>query len=233
MRWLRRKRFWLFVAVVIGIALITVFFPKSWFVALKNWLRTLGIWAIPMFIGVYVGVTLLALPNALLMLGAGTLFGFSKGLLYVSIADTLGAVACFIVGKTIARKRIQRWISRRPHWQEFDHAIARKGWKIVLLTRLSPILPSSVLNYGFSCTKIQFTQYVLFSWLGMLPVIAFYVYLGAFGSALFQKQQGPQWLILQGLGLAVTIATAFYTTRLAKRAIAQAETAEEPSKSLT
>ena len=227
MRWLRRKRFWLFVAVVVGIALITVFFPKGWFVTFRNWLRTLGAWSIPMYIGVYVGVTLLALPNALLMLGAGTLFGFTKGLLYVSIADTLGALACFVVGKTIARKRIKRWISRRPHWKELDQAIARKGWKIVLLTRLSPILPSSVLNYGFSCTKVKFTHYLLFSWLGMLPVIAFYVYLGAFGSALFRQQQGPQWMILQGLGLAATIATAFYTTRLAKRALTQAEGAEE------
>jgi len=227
MRWLRRKRFWLFVAVVVGIALITVFFPKGWFVIFRNWVRTLGVWAIPMYIGVYVGVTLFALPNALLMLGAGTLFGFTKGLLYVSIADTLGALACFVVGKTIARERIKRWISRRPNWQDFDQAIARKGWKIVLLTRLSPILPSSVLNYGFSCTKVKFTDYLLFSWLGMLPVIAFYVYLGAFGSALFRQHQGPQWMILQGLGLAATIATAFYTTRLAKRALTQTEGAEK------
>ena len=227
MRWLRRKRFWLFLAIVVGVALISVFFLKGWFVVLRNWLRTLGVWAIPMYIGVYVGVTVLALPNALLMLGAGTLFGFTKGLLYVSIADTLGALACFVVGTTIARQRIKRWMSRRPHWQELDKAIARKGWKIVLLTRLSPILPSSVINYGFSCTKVKFTHYLAFSWLGMLPVIAFYVYLGAFGSALFRQQQGPQWMIWQGLGLAATIATAFYTTQLAKRALAQAEGAED------
>lgn len=227
MRWLRRKRFWLFIAIVVGVALISVFFLKDWFVVIRNWLQTLGIWSIPMYMSVYVGVTLLALPNALLMLGAGTLFGFTKGLVYVSIADTLGAVACFIVGKTIARQQIKRWISRRPHWKELDQAIAHKGWKIVLLTRLSPILPSSVLNYGFSCTKIKFTHYLLCSWVGMLPVIAFYVYLGAFGSALFRQNQGPQWMILQGLGLSTTIATAFYTTRLARRALAQAEGTEE------
>jgi len=225
MRLLRRKRFWLFVATIAVIALISVFFLKGWFINLKNWLRTLGPWALPMFIVVYILMTIAGLPNALLMLGSGTLFGFSKGLLYASIADVLGAIACYAVGKTVARKQIKKWLAKNPKFKEIDKAIARKGWKIILLTRLSPILPSSILNYGFSCTKVKFRDYVIFTWIGMLPVIAFYVYLGSFGFRMFNRDGAPQNLLLQVGGLLATVATAVYTTRVAKRALEQAEDA--------
>ncbi|MEP0868790.1 TVP38/TMEM64 family protein [Trichocoleus desertorum AS-A10] len=225
MRLLRRKRFWLFVATIAVITLISVLFLKGWFINLRSWLRTLGPWSIPMFIAVYVLMTLAGLPNALLMLGSGTLFGFSKGVLYASIADILGATACYVVGKTIARKQIKKWLAKNPKFLEIDKAIARKGWKIILLTRLSPVLPSSVLNYGFSCTKVKFRDYFIFTWIGMLPVIAFYVYLGSFGFRMMGREGSPQSLLLQLSGLLATVATAIYTTRVAKRALAQAEDA--------
>src|SRR6476646_10896969 len=223
MRLLLRKRFWLFVATIAVIAVISVFFLKGWFINLKNWLRTLGPWALPMFIVVYILMTLAGLPNALLMLGSGTLFGFSKGVLYASIADILGATACYVVGKTIARKQIKKWLAKNPKFIEIDKAIARKGWKIILLTRLSPILPSSILNYGFSSTKVKFRDYFIFTWIGMLPVVAFYVYRGSFGVRMFGKSGTPENLLLQLAGLLATIATAIYTTRVAQRALAQAE----------
>ncbi|HEY9860999.1 MAG TPA: TVP38/TMEM64 family protein [Candidatus Obscuribacterales bacterium] len=223
MRLLRRKRFWLFVATIAVVALISVLFLKGWLVNIRNWLRTLGPWAIPVFISVYILMTLAGLPNALLMFGSGTLFGFSKGLLYASIADILGATACYVVGKTIARKQVKKWLAKNPKFMEIDKAIARKGWKIILLTRLSPVLPSSLLNYGFSCTKVKFRDYFIFTWIGMLPVVAFYVYLGSFGFRMFGKSGTPENLLVQLAGLLATVATAVYTTRLAQRAIAQAE----------
>nr|WP_290222151.1 TVP38/TMEM64 family protein [Trichocoleus desertorum] len=223
MRLLRRKRFWLFVATIAVIALISVLFLKGWFLNFRNWLRTLGPWAIPAFITVYILMTLAGLPNALLMLGSGTLFGFSKGVLYASIADILGATACYVVGKTIARKQIKKWLAKNPKFLELDKAIARKGWKIILLTRLSPILPSSLLNYGFSCTKVKFRDYFIFTWIGMLPVVSFYVYLGSFGFRMFGKSGTPENLLIQLAGLLATIATALYTTRVAQQALRQAE----------
>lgn len=222
MGWIRSRKVWLFVLFGILFAVLGSTLPvKEWVFAGKNWFITLGFWAMPAFILIYLLATIFCLPNIVLILLAGTLFGQVKGVMLVSLADTLGAIACFIIGRTIARSAIERWMSKRPNFAQLDSAVGRKGWKIVLLTRLSPLVPSNVLNYGFSCTKVNFWQYCFFSWLGMLPVIVFYVYIASFGIFVFSDKLTPSKLALQTLGLLVTIGTALYTTRLARKALSK------------
>jgi uncharacterized membrane protein YdjX (TVP38/TMEM64 family) len=85
----------------------------EWFLATNRGLATLGLWAIPAFILLYLVATVLGLPNVLLILVAGSLFGVGKGTVVASIADTLGAVLCFFIGRTFARKRIKRWMQKQ------------------------------------------------------------------------------------------------------------------------
>lgn len=191
----------------------------DWFVAIKKWFIPLGPVAIPVFIFIYLLATVLGMPNLLLILVAGALFGFVKGVFAVSTADTLGAIACFLLGRTIARDRIKKWLSKHPHLSQLDYAIAQKGWKILLLTRLSPLVPSNLLNYGFSCTKVNFWQYSFFSWLGMLPVISLYVYMGSFGVSLLKNDLTPQKLALQFVGLLLAGVATFYVTRITRKAL--------------
>jgi uncharacterized membrane protein YdjX (TVP38/TMEM64 family) len=219
---LTKKKVWLLIAAV-GIAIAVAglsFLPlQDWLVAIKNWLQTLGSWAVPAFILIYVVATVIGLPAAIFFLVAGTLFGFFKGFIIVSIADTLGASICFLLGRTVARQRIKKWIAKRPQFVELDKAVARKGWKIVFLTRLSPIVPSNILNYGFSLTKVKFWHYLVFSWLGMLPIIGLYVYLGSAGANLASGGNSPGKIALQVLGLGVTVGAIAYTTKLAKKTL--------------
>lgn len=226
--WLRRKRFWLLAfGTVLLIGLGSRLPLAEWFTQLRQWLPTLGPWAVPAFVLLYLMATVLGLPNILLILVAGSLFGLVKGIIVASIADTLGAIVCFWVGRTIARERIKRWIGRRPRFSQLDQAVGRKGWKILLLTRLSPLVPSNVLNYGFSCTRVNFWQYSFFSWLGMLPVITLYVYLGSFGAKLLTDGLTPPKLALQTLGLGLAVTAGFYTTRLTQQAMAEPCPAED------
>jgi uncharacterized membrane protein YdjX (TVP38/TMEM64 family) len=217
---LRAKKFWMFLLAGVLLAVVASNLPlQDWIVLVKDWIVTLGFWAIPGFVLVYLLATILCLPNVLLMLIGGTLFGLGKGIIAVSIADTMGAVACFFIGRTIARKRVKNWMCKNPKFAQLDHAVNQKGWKILLLTRLSPLLPSNLLNYGFSCTKVNFWQYCFFSWLGMLPVIALYVYLGSFGTSIFNSELTPEKLVWQGIGLLITLATTIYTTYFARKAL--------------
>jgi uncharacterized membrane protein YdjX (TVP38/TMEM64 family) len=227
--WLDSKKFWLVMLGGILFALVGSQLPlKDWFMVLRNWLGALGTWAMPTFILLYLLATIVGLPNVILILVAGALFGLVKGIILVSFSDTLGGIACFAIGRTIARKHIKRWINKYPNFAQLDLAVGKKGWKVLLLTRLSPLVPSNILNYGFSCTKVNFWQYCLFSWLGMLPTIFLYVYAGAFGTFMFDGKLTPRKLALQTVGLLVTIAAAFYTTRLARKALTPDCPAEEP-----
>lgn len=214
--WLGSKKFWLLIAVIGAIAAATAILPLELYAEqLRQWLSSLGIWALPAFVVLYTLISVVGFPNIILILIAGGVFGIVKGIISASIADTIGAVVCFILGRTIAREQVEKLIQKNKNWQQVDRALAKKGWKILLLSRLSPIIPSNILNYGFSCTKVGFGQYIGLTWLGMLPVISFYVCLGYFGSSWPSSNHQS----LQIGGLILTFITALYTTRLAKKAI--------------
>ncbi|MGF1587834.1 MAG: TVP38/TMEM64 family protein [Pleurocapsa sp.] len=189
-------------------------FWHEWLFQAHHWLSSLGYLAYPAFISIYLLATLVGLPAIFLFLAAGSLFGFIPGLLLVSVADTLSVAVCYLLGRTVARKKVSEWISQRPHWGEFDRAVARKGWKIVFLTRLSPIVPSNILNYGFSLTRINFWQYLFVSWLAMLPVIALYVYLASVGTNLLSGSDDPKQITASVIGLITALMAIAYTTKL-------------------
>jgi uncharacterized membrane protein YdjX (TVP38/TMEM64 family) len=187
----------------------------EWLLQANHWLSSLGYLAYPAFISIYLAATLVGLPAIFLFLAAGSLFGFVPGLILVSLADTLSVAICYKLGRTVARKKVSEWIAQRPQWGELDRAVARKGWKIVFLTRLSPIVPSNVLNYGFSLTRINFWQYLFVSWLAMLPVIALYVYLASVGTNLLSgNNDDPRQLTASIIGLVTALMAIAYTTKL-------------------
>ena len=192
---------------------------STWLSSADVWLADQGVWTLPIFTLAYVGAAVVGLPNIVLILAAGTLFGLTEGVINASIADTLSIAACFMIGQSFGRRWIIRLVQENSRFHQLDHAFSQKGWKIVLLTRLSPILPSNVLNYGFSLTRINFWEYLFFSWLGMLPVIFTYVYVGAFGEAILTPSQSPENLALQAIGLLATVGVMFYTTRLTASAL--------------
>ncbi|MEO1620389.1 MAG: TVP38/TMEM64 family protein [Cyanobacteria bacterium J06632_3] len=220
--WLRRKRIWAAIAAASCITAIITHLPISlWLGNIGEWIAGQGVWTVPIFIAIYIVAAVLGLPNIVLILAAGPLFGLAEGVISASIADTLSIAACFLIGQTVGRRWITGLVKENSRFHKLDRAFAQKGWKIVLLTRLSPILPSNVLNYGFSVTRINFWEYLFFSWLGMLPVIFTYVYVGTFGANILTFNQQPENLLFQGLGLLATVGVMIYTTQLTASALKQ------------
>jgi uncharacterized membrane protein YdjX (TVP38/TMEM64 family) len=199
----------------------------EWLFKGQDWLESLGYWTLPAYIGIYLIATLVGLPGVFLFVAAGSMFGWLKGSIVVSVADTLSISLCYVLGRTIARKAIKNWLARRPRFAHLDRAVEKKGWKIVLLTRMSPILPSNILNYSFSLTKINFWHYLLASWLGMLPAIALYVYLGSVGVNLIEGQGNPAQTILSVSGIITTVIALIYTTKLAQKILSEAANSEQ------
>src|SRR6266852_2281286 len=187
-----------------------------------DWIGKLGPWGPVIFVGLYVVATVLFVPGSVLTLGAGAVFGVALGSVCVSISATLGATAAFLVGRYVARDAIARKIGKNEKFATIDRAVADEGWKIVLLTRLSPVFPFTLLNYAFGLTRVKLSHYVLASWIGMIPGTVMYVYLGSLvnvGAGHRQRTVG-EWA-LYGVGLLATIAVTVLVTRLAKKALAQ------------
>src|SRR5712691_872607 len=195
-----------------------------------DWIGKLGPWGPVIFVGVYVVATVFFIPGSVVTLGAGAVFGVVLGSVCVSISATLGATAAFLVGRYLARDAIARKIEKNEKFTTIDRAVANEGWKIVFLTRLSPVFPFTLLNYAFGLTRVTLSQYVLASWIGMMPGTVMYVYLGSLvnvGAGHRQRTTG-EW-VLYGVGLLATMVVTVFVTRLAKKALAKKISSSEAS----
>lgn len=189
------------------------------------WISGLGPLGLLIFITLYIVACVFLLPGSVLTLGAGIVFGVVMGFVAVSIGSTLGATCAFLVGRYLARGWVAGRIAGNEKFKAVDEAVAQEGWKIVLLTRLSPIFPFNLLNYAFGLTKVSLKHYFVASWLGMIPGTVMYVYIGSLIGDLAQLDAGgrarttAEW-ILYGSGLLATVVVTVFVTRLARRALA-------------
>ncbi|XP_042035509.1 TVP38/TMEM64 family membrane protein slr0305-like [Salvia splendens] len=183
-----------------------------------------------LFVAVYAGLEILALPAIPLTMSAGLLFGTFTGTIIVSISGTVAASIAFLIARYFARERILKLVEGNKKFLAIDKAIGENGFKVVTLLRLSPLLPFSLGNYLYGLTSVEFIPYVLGSWLGMLPGTWAYVSAGAFGRAILQEESelrgltggnGQLWTL--GIGLLATALAATYVTRLAQDAVKDIE----------
>src|SRR5437660_59005 len=218
-----RWKWALYVIAGIGIVLALKYFHvQDLLKSALDWIGKLGPWGPVIFAGLYVVATVLFVPGSVLTLGAGAVFGVVLGSVCVSISATLGATAAFLVGRYLARDASARKIEKNEKFASIDRAVADEGWKVVFLTRLSPVFPFTLLNYAFGLTRVRLSHYVLASWIGMMPGTVMYVYLGSLvnvGAGHRQRTVG-EW-VLYGVGLVATIAVTVFVTRLAMKALAK------------
>jgi uncharacterized membrane protein YdjX (TVP38/TMEM64 family) len=190
-----------------------------------RWVEGLGAAGAAVYVALYVVACVLFIPGSLLGLGAGAIYGVARGAALVSLASTLGAAAAFLLGRYLARGWVASRIAGNPRFAAIDAAVGREGWKIVLLTRLSPVFPFNLLNYAYGLTRVSLRGYVLASWVGMFPGTLLYVYLGSLAGRLAgigtaaEGATGVRWA-LTVLGLGATAAVTLFVARLARRALA-------------
>lgn len=192
------------------------------------WVKDLGAIGVLAYILIYNLATVLFIPGSLLTLGGGAIYGVVWGSLYVFIAATLGATLAFLIGRYVAQDWVSKKIKGNVTFNAIASAVAQDGFKVVLLTRLSPIFPFNLLNYAFGVTQVSLKDYILGS-VGMLPGTILYVYLGSLAGdltsiaakqTLSSEAQAAQWVI-RIIGLVATIAVTLYITRIAKKALAE------------
>jgi uncharacterized membrane protein YdjX (TVP38/TMEM64 family) len=189
-----------------------------------TWIDSLGSVGAIAFIIIYIVATIALIPASLLSLGAGVVFGVVFGSLYVLVGSILGAVAAFLIGRYFARDWIAQKIKGNRKFMAIDEAVGREGFKIVTLTRLSPIFPFILLNYLYSITGVSLKDYILGS-VGMIPGIITFVYIGSLGESIATLGMETQttnpaleWTI-RIIGLMATVAVTAYVTKIARQAL--------------
>lgn len=171
------------------------------------------------FIGTYTVCAVLVVPGSILTLAAGFAFGLSAGVVLVSIGSVAGAACAFLVARFVARDWIAERVSHMPRFRALDSATRQQGFMIVFLARLSPLFPFNLLNYGLGLTGVRFRDFVLATWIGMLPATVLYVYVGTLAKNVSALTGGLETGVVgRGLLAAGFVATAALTVLITRKA---------------
>src|SRR5919109_4645575 len=211
-------------AIVAGVLFLPV---RQWFMEFDGYVKSLGAFGPLVVALLYVVSTVLFIPGSALTVGAGTLFGLKTGFVVVLVGANLGALCSFLLARGFLREKVASWAAANPKFRLLDQAIGNQGFKMIFLSRLSPAFPFVLLNYLLGLTGVRTGAYVLANLLGMLPGIFLYVYIGVAARDAIDGQAdataGFYQQILKYVGLAATVAVVVLVTRIARRALREAE----------
>jgi len=188
----------------VGLAYRDQFEPAlTW---LEQHIEALGPWGPLAYVLIYIVWSLAGLPGSLITIAGGSIFESQPmiALVSVSLGSTLGAGACFLVARRFARDSVRSWVMQREAFAKLDRATETHGVWVVAITRLLPIFPFNLLNYGFGLTRVGFWKYLAVSWACMLPATVIVV-LGV-GSLLSAIREGKvPWPIVVGFVVALIV----------------------------
>ncbi len=204
-----KRRALLFALFLAALLAAFLFLPvREWLIQMMAWAQAHPRSAWVSFILAYILAAVLMVPGSIPNLAAGALFGVALGVPLVCLASTLGAACAFLAGRFLARGWVEARLQGMPRFRALDRAVARKGWLIVLLARLSLLLPYNLLNYALGLTRVSFGAYLFGTFAGMLPAIFLYVYLGSMAGSLASPEPLAAPAIPQPLFIAGLVATA-------------------------
>jgi uncharacterized membrane protein YdjX (TVP38/TMEM64 family) len=183
-----------------------------------------GVWSAICYPILYACCNVLLLPGGILSIGGGFFFGLWWGFLIVLIGNVTGAAISFFIGRTIGRRWLERRLEKSRRLHALEPAMEREGWKLILLSQLHPLFPSSLMNYLYGLTKIRFRTCMVWIAIGQAPGLFLYAYLGTLGQLGLRLARGEThprayeyWV--WGGGLLVSLAILVLVGRIALRVL--------------
>jgi uncharacterized membrane protein YdjX (TVP38/TMEM64 family) len=133
--------------------------------------------AVVSFILLYIAVTGLSLPGAVILtLGGGFLFGSILATIFVNVGATVGATLAFLAARYVLRDWVERKFGR---WLEpLQQGFAKNAFSYLLTLRLIPLFPFFVVNLVSGLTRMNVGTYVAATALGIIPGSFVYAYAG-------------------------------------------------------
>jgi uncharacterized membrane protein YdjX (TVP38/TMEM64 family) len=189
-----------------------------------------GVWSAICYPLLYACCNVLLLPGGFLSLGGGFFFGLWWGFLINLVGNVGGAAISFYISRWIGRRWLHRKLMQNPTLEALEPAVQREGWKIILLSQLHPLFPTSLLNYLYGLTTIRFRTCILWVAIGQAPGLFLYAYLGTLGQLGLNLVRGksnprPVEYWLWGGGLVFSVVILMMLGRIALRLLHEAEEA--------
>jgi len=158
---------------------VVVYILKQFF----EWVQSIGFWGNIMFVVMFF---IVSFPFVLggyipLTMGAGSLYGVLYGTITVSIGSTLGGILAYWICKRLADRWLDMSVLRSSsHFQLFTNILkaSEHTFVVTLLARWAP-MPYGLQNIFFVLAEIPFRDFVIVTWIGLLPLQVLYTYFGS------------------------------------------------------
>lgn len=178
--WQKRARLSKWVSAVVLIILFILLHNMlgGWLNAFVEWCGGLG-WGAPFLLALATGMlTFFMLPSFPMMVGAGVVLprmwgmfvGQFTAIMAVMSGLWAGSMLAFVLGRTLMRKWAEERLNKLAWMRVINSMVADEGWWVVMLARMSPLLPAEIFNYACSLTPISFTGFALGSLGSVVPV---------------------------------------------------------------
>ena len=218
----------LLLAALLVAWLVRTFPVADYITRAQTAIGSMEIWGGILYPLLFAACNILLLPGGLVAIGSGLFFGLWWGFLLNMLGCLAGAAAAFGITRAVGRQWIEHHFFRDPKWAALDRLIARDGWKIIFLSQVHPLFPTSLLNYLYGITRIRFGTCMIWIALGQAPGLFLYAYLGTlaqFGLKIVRGKSHPfphEYALWIG-GLVLTLTVTIALARLALRILAEAE----------
>ena len=126
-------------------------------------------------------MTVIGVPGTVLTIVGGSLFGLWHGTFISIISATLGALCAFWAARYMLQNYAQRRFSKSKRLTRYQAAVLEQPFSFVLTTRLIPISPYNLVNYLFGLTSINWIDYTLATFIGVIPGSFAYSWIGYSG----------------------------------------------------
>ena len=194
---IRRAIYWQLAALIVAIVLISAlsrFFPVVDLIeALQQRVAAWGPWGAICYPLLFAACNILLLPGGVLAVGGGFFFGLWWGFLIVFAGNVIAAAISFALSRWVAGQWVRQKLSQNPTLRALEPAVKRESWKIILLSQLHPLFPTSLLNYVYGLMPIRFSTYMFWASLGRIPGLFLYVYIGTLGQFAIRIRSGRSY----------------------------------------
>lgn len=195
--------------------------------------NSLGPWAPVVLTLLYIPACMCLVPSTVLNPGIGFLLGPVWGFLTAAVGMLLGHTTTFIVSRRLGRSWFFRHATINPRYRAVELACQREGFKIVMLTRLSPVFPSNIMSYFFGVTSVSVPAFAAGTAIGMFPRTIIATSIGAAAKTFMDASHGEttgdpvlEWTMIIGITV-VTIIALVLITRIARQALNDALAKEQ------
>ena len=139
---------------------------------MQNFIEQFGDYAPIIFLLLASILPILLFPPGIFSVIGGLLFGFKLGAVLTIIAAIIYTNIMFLISRYFARNKIENFLEKRLTLKQFNRIFGLNDNKLatfLIIYRLIPILPNSIVSYSYGLTRISFKHYFMANLIGLIP----------------------------------------------------------------